>query len=212
MNMKALIIFAIFVGCALAVHPPHWPHHWSATWNFVDSNSGALLNTGAWYYDASSQMLRQDNDIQCEKLPKGVNCSAVFKNNNIYFNVPSTGVCCLCWTGIPITQPNWLVKLNATYAGRDVYPFTNVQSTLWNFDSQGAHVYYQGYKHKLPVAERGWGTDMQWVDIVVQKPDSHVFDLPSSCQGACDATHFHCDNSAQVTRPQSVLEFLHNKH
>ena len=143
----------------------------------------------------------------------------------IYFNVPSTGVCCLCWTGIPITQPNWLVKLNATYAGvstrwdtalahshwpfsqRDVYPFTNVQSTLWNFDSQGAHVYYQGYKHKckysaraswvqshwprtysVPVAERGWGTDMQWVDIVVQKPDSHVFDLPSSCQGACDAS------------------------
>ena len=31
---------------------------------------------------------------------------------------------------------------------RGVYQFTNEACTLWNFEAEGAHVYYQGYKHK----------------------------------------------------------------
>jgi hypothetical protein len=41
----------------------------------------------------------------------------VFKNNNIYFNVPSMNLCCQCWQDIPITQPDWLRAINSTYAG-----------------------------------------------------------------------------------------------
>eukprot|EP01089_Gocevia_fonbrunei_P016966 TRINITY_DN5390_c0_g1_i2.p1 TRINITY_DN5390_c0_g1~~TRINITY_DN5390_c0_g1_i2.p1 ORF type:complete len:135 (-),score=12.63 TRINITY_DN5390_c0_g1_i2:1-405(-) len=42
---------------------PLWPDFWSATWLFVNSTSGEIMQYGNWYYDWSVKSLRQDNQL-----------------------------------------------------------------------------------------------------------------------------------------------------
>jgi hypothetical protein len=108
-------------------------------------------------------------------------------------------------------EPDWLV--NSTYKGEGVYKWLNIRSTIWEFEADGTHLYYQSLDKKcsfcfsffslnifndkhfadclicwVPVCSSGWGTDLQWVDIKVGPFNPNVFNLPPNCNSKCDST------------------------
>jgi hypothetical protein len=208
---SAFVIITGFIIWVFTVSAkgPIWPNQWTATWNFVYTDNGKPIDmNNPWYYDATIQALRQDNNQKCNNVKKNVMCSAVFKHKNIYWYIPSMDICCLCWTGIPITEPDWLI--NSTYKGEDVYKWLNVRSTVWEFEADGTHLYYQSVDKQLPVCSSGWGTDLQWVNVRVGPFDQNVFNLPANCNSKCD-NRFHCESNvaAASQNPKSAWEFLH---
>jgi len=195
-----LVLVATVIVAALTQNPPPpiWPLLWSAQWKLVYSNNASYINGGAWYYSAPTAQLRQDN----QNHPKpGVTNSAIFAQNNMYWNIPDAGYCCLCWTNLRITEPGWL--LNTNYSGQVSYSLVDppVEATAWTWFADGSHIYYQSVSDALPVAESGWGTDLQWSNIKIDPIDPAVFELyDTGClTRACPKDTFFCGNASDVS-------------
>jgi len=188
-----------------APHTPVWPLQWNSTWVYLYTNNGSFIDYGYWFYDAVNNLLRQDNHAHCNDIEVGVLCSAVFKNNNIYWYIPSKNICCLCWPNVPITGPNWLNI--SIYEGNTMYEWLDIPVSQWNFTADGDHIYYQSLSSTLPVAESGWGTDMYWVDIVLGHQNPDVFYTPGSCSTPCNTTLFHCSEMASAV-PKYFFDML----
>jgi len=184
----------IKIGRKHAPPTPVWPMQWNSTWAFLYTENGTFIDSSYWFYDDANNLLRQDNHEHCNDIEPGVLCSAIFKNNNIYWYIPSKDICCLCWTDVPITAPSWLNI--STYGGNAIYNWLQVPSSLWNFTAVGEHAFYQSLSSFLPIAESGWGTDLYWVDIVQGPQNPDVFYTPSTCTQQCNPDLFNCGTTS----------------
>eukprot|EP00026_Physarum_polycephalum_P016515 Phypoly_transcript_17437.p1 GENE.Phypoly_transcript_17437~~Phypoly_transcript_17437.p1 ORF type:complete len:215 (+),score=30.60 Phypoly_transcript_17437:98-742(+) len=208
--MKGIVVLAVLsslVLCALSIPPPIWPATWSSQWKFVYSTNGSAIDGGDWYYDATTNQLRQDNYHHCNAIQNDTLCSAIFTNGNMYYNMPTINYCCLCWTNLSITEPNWLE--NTSYSGESDYSLLDppVPSSVWTWNEDGQHLYYQSESGMLPVAESGWGTDMQWIGVKTGSFDTSVFDLyDTGClTRQCPKNTMFCGTNSE-NAPKSLLQ------
>jgi len=134
-------------------------------------------------------MLRQDNHHRCDTYQPGIPCSAVFRNNNMYYNLPSASFCCLCFKGLGMSGTHWLA--NTTFVKTTTYNLTNQAANLWEFTFDNTlQLYYETAVGRLPLALSGAGTDMQWIGIVEGAQNPFVFSLPSTCGQQCPTSKF----------------------
>ena len=67
-----------------------------------------LIDTdgGSWWYDASvtpGRLLQQNLKCANNILPKGIVCDALFRDGQMYWNMPQLKYCCTCYTNLSIT-------------------------------------------------------------------------------------------------------------
>lgn len=121
--------------CLALTRPCYSPinDQWNSTWYFIYTTNASVIDGGSWWYDASSMpgLLRQDNNLCSNNiLPKGIGCSALFRDDHMYWNMPQLRICCTCYSNLSITGVDWIV--NSTYEGVTNYNITNTTSYLWS--------------------------------------------------------------------------------
>lgn len=146
-----------------------------------------LHSAGGWWYDFRAYpkedgLLRQDIDYGCDGAGFSGSCRGIFKNNNFYQYSIVDNLCCLAFSDLPPSSPNWMVNIS-TATGSCDYDWTAQPSTSWQF--LDTHTYYADLQTGMPVASRGMGTDLIWYSLNTKTYNSDVYALSANCSAKC---------------------------
>eukprot|EP01089_Gocevia_fonbrunei_P016967 TRINITY_DN5390_c0_g1_i4.p1 TRINITY_DN5390_c0_g1~~TRINITY_DN5390_c0_g1_i4.p1 ORF type:complete len:257 (-),score=29.29 TRINITY_DN5390_c0_g1_i4:59-829(-) len=169
---------------------PLWPDFWSATWLFVNSTSGEIMQYGNWYYDWSVKSLRQDNQLGGCVSGSTTPCSFIFIGENCYAltGLGSAQTCCLFMNNLGATPPDYLE--DSIYKGNGTYQWIDVPSSIWSHESTSETYYQTLGQIQLPVVLEGdienkGTTAIVWQDYNFATFPKDTFTIPSNCASSC---------------------------